>query len=183
MREPARVDEREIVDGYVRGDPEALRRVDHWVDVVLHDRFRSLWGDWDDVRQEVRIRLYRNLRHALFDGRSALRTYVHRLTCNVGVDFTRRRRSRRESPFTDDLRARLSAGDPDAASEVADRDLLTRGCGALSEDDRLLLRMVCGHRRSYAEVARDLGITEGAVKVRVHRLKIRLVERCRDLQG
>src|SRR5262245_59129615 len=172
-----------MVESYVRGDPKVLRIVDRWVDTVLRERFHSIRPDWDDVRQEVRIRVFRNLSRSLFDGRSSLRTYVYRIAANVCIDFSRREWQRREHPFTEELQARLRAKDGDAASELAERDLFAHVLTALRAKDRRLLNLVCAQRRSYAEVAEELGISEVAVRVRVFRLKDRIVKCCREKLG
>ena len=66
-------------------------------------------------------------------------------------------------------------------TDVIARDLLLRVIHGLPEGDRLLLTLVFGEHLSYSEVARRLGITEGAVKTRMCRCKDRIVQRGRDL--
>lgn len=181
MLESETDDERGLIEGYLRGDPAALRYVDGWIDVVLKESFRALQNDWDDVRQEVRIRVFRNLSRERFDGRSSLHTYVHRIARNVSIDFSRRAHRRRESGELEDLRAVAPGDPPGGAPTWMDRDVLLKVLEGMPEGDRVLLWLVCGLHYSYIEVAKHLKISEGAVKVRVHRCKDRLVKRCRAL--
>jgi len=61
------------------------------------------------------------------------------------------------------------------------RDLLLKILEDLSREDQLLVQMVFAEHCSYAEVARRLGISEGAARTRMSRCKDRLVESGRRL--
>lgn len=172
--------DQDIIAGVLRGDPSALRVLDGWTEGLLRERFRSLETDIEDVRQEVRLRVFDNLRRGAFDGRSSLFTYAYRIARNVCVDFARQPHRRRETDLAADARdvaTMEEGGDPERMSS----DLLERALSGLSASDLLLVRLVLGERRSYSEVARRMGIPEGTVKSRVWRCKDRLVRRCRDL--
>lgn len=175
MDRQADVDEGDLIRDYLKGDPAATQLVDEWINVVLRQDFRSLQEDWEDLRQETRIRLFRNLSRGRFGGRSALRTYVHRIAKNVAIDASRLAYRRRESGV--DLR-NFANTEPDKEvgdTDLAARDLFVKVLEQLPEGDRLLLSLVLGEHLSYVEVARRLGITEGAVKTRMFRCKERVV--------
>ena len=78
--------DRALAERYAEGDPFAIRNVDDWIEVVLHRHFRSLQSDWEDLRQEIRLRVLDNVRRKRFEGRSSLRTYVHGIARNAGID-------------------------------------------------------------------------------------------------
>src|SRR5262245_41076654 len=82
--------DRRLIQGLLRGDGEALRVLDGWVEVVLRESGNELRAEREDILQEVRIRVYRNLSRGLFDGRSSLRTYAHRIAKNTCIDLARR---------------------------------------------------------------------------------------------
>lgn len=170
-------DQRRLIEDYIRGNRSAFRLVDRWTDALLQARFRSLQGDWDDIRQEVRIRLFRNLSEGSFDGRSSLKTYAHRIARNVGVDFSRLAQRRMEDRL-EDTAVSETAADP---SPWIARDLLTQIVSGLAEEDRRILRLVFEEHCSYAEVAARLGIAEGTVKSRMSRCRDRMLKRYRSL--
>lgn len=145
---------------------------------------RRLLGDPSDAAdatQEVYIRVVRSVLG--FRGEAAFGTWLHRVTVNVCMSALRKR---------GDSRARgQSAGALDASFDelvapgrsledrVADGDLARRTANALAElsDDArevVVLRDVQG--LSTKETAELLGVSEGAVKVRLHRAHARLRE-------
>lgn len=179
MSDITSADERGLILEFLRGDLAALRTIDGWIEMALRDGFQSLRGEWDDLKQEIRIRVFRNLSRSCFDGRSSLRTYVHRIAKNVAIDTTRRARHAREG--REESRELPLATQESGLHRWMNRDLLIKVLDGLSEADRRLIVMVFTEHSSYAEVARRLGITEGAVKTRMSRCKDRLVERARRI--
>ena len=175
-------DQGRLIEGILRGDPEAIRVLDGWTDVVLRQCARSLQGEWNDLKQEVRARAIGNLSRHAFDGNSALRTYIHRIAKNVCIDALRssQRRRNREMSFE----GAAGAPSPTAPAEpwIA-RDLVHKLLEDFSDDDRTLLNLVFVEQLSYGEIAARLAIPEGTVKSRMHRCKNRIVERRRKLLG
>ena len=175
-------DDRLLIKRYLDGDPAALRTLDDWLGVVLREDFRSLRQEWGDLRQEIRTRLVRNFHLGAFNGHSTLRTYVHRISRNVAIDFSRRAYRRREvlvdpgDPHT----LLVAAGRSDMGGMLA-KDLLDKILARLSQDDRSLLRLVFELHYSYREVARELGIPEGTVKSRMSRCKDHILKLRREL--
>ena len=145
---------------------------------------RRLLGDPSDAAdatQEVYLRVVRSVLG--FRGEAAFGTWLHRVTTNACLTALRRR---------GDVRARgQSAGaldptfeqveSPDASPEehAVGRDLARRAAVALAElpDDArevVVLRDVEG--LTTRQAAAVLGISVGAVKVRLHRAHVRLRE-------
>ena len=141
-------------------------------------------ADAADATQEVYVRVVRSV--VGFRAQAAFGTWLHRVTVNVCATALRRR---------GDIRARGQvagskafavpgavdriASDEDTAQEVTNRDQVRRLAAALDqlEDDAravIVLRNVRG--LSTKETATMLGISEGAVKVRLHRAHARLRE-------
>ena len=178
-REP--MDDRELVERLMRGDRDAVDLAGSWIDAVLRLQFRALQEEWDDLRQEALRRIVQNLRHGRFEGRSGLHTYIHRVAKNVAIDAMRRAYRRREG--TGDSRSLVAARSTQRSDEqtLVDRDFLRTLLERLPEADRLLLRLVYGDHLSYAEVARALETTEGAVKARMARCKHRILSQHRRL--
>ena len=172
-------DDRLLIQRYLAGDPSAVRTLDEWLEVVLREDFRSLREDWEDLRQEIRVR---NFNLGAFNGHSALRTYVHRISRNVAIDFSRRAYRKREVRVNpSDPRSPLAAAGPSSLGGMLAKDLLDQILARLSPEDRSLLRLVFELHYSYDEVARQLGIPQGTVKSRVSRCKDRVLKLRREL--
>ena len=170
-------DDRQVIDDYLSGREAAIRTVARWIDAALRSRIPRPGVDVEDLRQEVHAKVLANLRDGRFDGRSTLRTYVHRIAMNTRIDAERR--SRRDGPREGSLEGiedRLPATQSPVAIEES-RDLAQRMMKSLPEMDRLILRLVFKENLSYSEIARRLGVGESAVKTRVMRCKNRLLQR------
>ncbi len=144
---------------------------------------RRLLGDPSDAAdatQEVYLRVVRSVLG--FRGEASFGTWLHRVTVNVcSTALTKRGdvRARGQSAGRVEMDVEIvdSAADPALRAETA--DLAARAAGALArlpEDARevVVLRDVQG--LSTKEAAKVLGISEGAVKVRLHRAHARLRE-------
>lgn len=168
-------DDRRLIRSVLAGDAEAIATLDSWIQAVLRSEFHRLREEWDDLRQEIRLRVYRNLRAGRFHGASELRTYVHRIARNTCIDAWRRSATRPESAAD---RVLDGPGDvsPDATTErLVSRDLLRKILLGSTPEERLLLKMVHAEHLSYAEIARRLGVAEGTIKARVFRCRDRLL--------
>jgi RNA polymerase sigma factor (sigma-70 family) len=170
----------DLIPRLLRGESGAVGAMDGWIDVVLRQEFRSLRNDWDDLRQEIRMRVLGCLAADRFKGGSALRTYVHRIARNAGIDFSRKAYRRRESSTGSDAPPGGSAVD-DGPARVLSRDFLDRVLEGLSTRDRMILDLIFAQHLSYTEVARKVGLTESAVKSLVFRCRNRLLKRRREL--
>ena len=145
---------------------------------------RQLLGDpadAADATQEVYLRVVRSV--LAFRGESAFGTWLHRVTVNVCLTALRRRgdvRARGQSAGSVDADFDdLASAEVSTEDRVADADLTRRTAHALAElpDDArqvVVLRDVQG--LSTKETAEVLGISQGAVKVRLHRAHARLRE-------
>lgn len=187
MKEPLGANPELVVSDYLRGDPEAVRVVDGWVEAVLRDGFLSLRGEWEDMKQEARARVFVCLQRSGYQGRSSLRTFVHRVARNTCIDYARRSRRHRggealDEETLDQESPAVGTESPEMRSWAA-RRMLARLMEGLPEEDRLMIQLVFQDFRSYAEVAAILNIPEGTVKSRVSRLRDRLLARRRDILG
>jgi RNA polymerase sigma-70 factor (ECF subfamily) len=179
---PPDADQARLIEAFLRGDREAARVVDGWIEFALRDGFRSMREEWEDLKQEIRLRIVTNLRGGRFAGESSLRTYVHRISRNAAIDLARRAyRHRERGGLTADGPIAMPARDEPAG--VMNRDLLSKLLDVLSERDRRLIDLVFAQHLSYAEVAELLGVKEGTVKARVFRSRSRLMRRWSELMA
>ena len=139
-----------------------------------------LTGDEDDARdvaQDVYLRAYRGLRR--FRGDAQFTTWLYRITANCSSNLLAKRARTRTEPLPDDVPLVDGHPDHDPELRVIGADERTRIAAALA----LLpwrLRQVIVLRDIYdlphGSIAAELGITEAAAKVRLHRARRRLRE-------
>ena len=138
-------------------------------------------ADAADATQEVYVRVVRSVLG--FRGEAAFGTWLHRVTVNVCMTALRRRgdvRARGQSAGTvDAVFDEIASSEASPEDRVTTADLARRTAKALAElpeDARevVVLRDVQG--LSTKETAELLGVSEGAVKVRLHRAHARLRE-------
>jgi RNA polymerase sigma-70 factor (ECF subfamily) len=164
-----------------KGAMDALIRASYGDVYALCRRLLGDPSDAADATQEVYVRVVRSV--MAFRGESAFGTWLHRVTVNVCMTALRRRgdvRARGQSAGYADFEPDELLSDDDGPAERAETaDLAGRTAQALaelSEDARevVVLRDLQG--LSTKETAELLGVTEGAVKVRLHRAHARLRE-------
>jgi RNA polymerase sigma-70 factor, ECF subfamily len=177
----------ELVRAVQRGDAgamEALIRATYAEVYALCMRLLGEPADAADATQEVYLRVMRSVRG--FRAEAAFGTWLHRVTVNVCATALRRRgdvRARGQSaghtPFAVPEAAGPLVVDDDPGERVVELEQgrrVTEAIGRLPPAARevVLLRDVRG--LSTRETAVMLGISEGAVKVRLHRAHARLRE-------
>lgn len=120
---------------------------------ITSETFLRAWHASDRIRTET------------------VKAYLFTIARNVFLQEVRR--SGRHVALTDGLPAGVP--DPQASVEAsAGFDALIDALRRLSESDRTALLMRCQHDLPYEEIARTLGISVAAAKVRVHRARLRL---------
>jgi len=139
---------------------------------------RRLVTDEDDARevvQEAYLRAYRSIRK--FRGDAQFTTWMYRITANCASTHLGRRRRDRHDELDDDLAVVDSHPERDPGL-AADASLLRARVDAAIADLPVRLRAVVVLRDLYdlnhAEIAEELGISESAAKVRLHRARRRL---------
>jgi len=143
----------------------------HYQDVF---RF-ALWltrdqSDAEDVASETFVRAWAR--------RGRLRTETlkaYLLAISRNVAFDRRKTARNH----EGLSPRHADDSPDPQRLAASReelDVITAALGQMPETDRTALILRSEHDLPYAEIARVLEISEGAARVKVHRVRRRLLD-------
>jgi RNA polymerase sigma-70 factor (ECF subfamily) len=118
-------------------------------------------GDDEDLYQEMQFQVWRSL--PSFRGEASLSTWVYRVALNTAIKH--RRRARRRIHPTEDV-DRASAKPAARAQEAILHDFLAT-LGAI--DRSVLLLYMEG--LSQQHIADVVGMNEGAVAVRIHRIK------------
>lgn len=126
----------------------------------------------DDILSETFVRLWHA--RARLD-LATVKGYLLAIARNLYLE--ERRRSRRIIALED--QAEIADSAPDAAQRASARDELRVVLDALQslpEVDRAAVLMRADGTLPYAEIARVLGITEVAAKVKVHRARLKLAQ-------
>ncbi|HLB61542.1 MAG TPA: RNA polymerase sigma factor [Actinomycetota bacterium] len=166
---------RELLAGCRRGDPRAFeelveltyRRAYALAYRLVGDRFEA-----EDVVQEAYLRMFRGL--AGFREEARFETWMHRIVTNTAFNQLKRRgRFGALVKEEEDLEVAV----PESAELRATvRDELERALAHLPEGQRTALVLKDVYGLSCKEIGHEIGIEEGAVKVRLHRARKRLRE-------
>jgi RNA polymerase sigma-70 factor, ECF subfamily len=137
-----------------------------------------LTGDEEDARdvvQEAYLRAYKGLKR--FRGDAQFSTWMYRITANCASTFLGRRHRNRHEELTDDLSTsdEHPAVNPEAQAEAsALRDRLQIALRALPPKLRAVIILRDVYDLPHEEIAAELGISESAAKVRLHRARRKL---------
>jgi RNA polymerase sigma-70 factor (ECF subfamily) len=178
-------------------EAECIRRIQAGESHVFHELIRpcerpiyflllSLLGneaEAEDAAQETVLKVYRNLH--LFRGESQFRTWVLSIARNEGLGRLRKLASRREDSLDAEMEEQGGDYTPailtswrEVPTEALERkelsDLLRKAIEELPENYRNIILLRDIEEMDVRETAAVLGISEGAVKVRLHRGRARL---------
>ena len=164
----------ELLAACRRGDRRAfeeLVRLTHRRVYALAYRLVEDRSDAEDVAQEAYLRIYRGL--AGFREEARFETWMYRIVANCAMTELKKRGRFGLLLSDEDLDVPV----PDRASERAlDRDELDRALAELPEGQRVAVVLKDVYGLSVREISEELGVEEGAVKVRLHRARKRLAE-------
>jgi RNA polymerase sigma-70 factor (ECF subfamily) len=177
---PAPTDLRPLVDAARRGDRAAfddLVRVTYSGTYTLAYRLTGNEDDARDVVQDAYLRAYRGLRR--FRGDAQFTTWLYRITANCSANLLARRARTRTEVLADDAPVVDVQPDHDPEGRVAGEDDRARVAGALAGlpwrlREVIVLRDI--YDLPHRTIATELGISEAAAKVRLHRARRRLRE-------
>lgn len=173
----------ELVDRLRAGDSQAYEQLINEYGGRLMAVARRLLRNEEDARdavQEAFLGAFRNLDQ--FEGTSRLSTWLHRIVVNASL-MKLRSKSRRPEQSIDDLLPKFNAGGeadelPRRWSEVSDaleqketRQLVQDLIGRLPDAYRTVLLLRDIEQLDTHEAAQALGISENAVKTRLHRAR------------
>jgi RNA polymerase sigma-70 factor (ECF subfamily) len=129
---------------------------------ITSETFVRVWTAGEDVRQET------------------VRAYLFTIARNLYRDSLRRSR-RLESLDGPHVDSRASAEKP--ADDRSELGFVLSAIQGLPESDRAILLMRGVEEMGYPEIARALGVSVAAAKVRVHRARVKLLNMTRPRVG
>ena len=125
----------------------------------------------DDLFQELALQLWKSL--ARFDGRCQLTTWAYRVQLNTAMSWRRKAaRTRKRMPQIEALSDQVT--DPSSGKAVTE-DRVQSLLASLNEADRAVLLMLMDNCET-SQIAEVMGVTEGAVRLRLHRVRKRIGE-------
>ncbi|HZT66540.1 MAG TPA: RNA polymerase sigma factor [Acidimicrobiales bacterium] len=176
-----------LVDAARAGDRSAfeeLVRATYADTYALAFRMTGDEEDASDVLQEAYLRAYRGLRR--FRGDAAFSTWLYRITANCASTHVTRRGRTRTSVLSPDavVPDDRPEHDPEARASVnSDRARVAAAVADLPPRLRAVVVLRDVYDLPHEAIAAELGISETAAKVRLHRARKRLRERLFPLRG
>jgi len=176
-----------LVSAAKAGDAGAYKelvRATHADTYTLAFRLTGNEEDAQDVVQEAYLRAYKGLKR--FRGDAAFSTWMYRITANCAATHLARRAHHRHDPLTDDdaVVDERPHANPDARlGAAAERELLHAALQSLAPEMRAVVVLRDVYDLPHEAIAAELGISEGAAKVRLHRARKKLRERLFPLRG
>jgi RNA polymerase sigma factor (sigma-70 family) len=161
----------DLVQRYLGGEPTAVAMVDGWLARAASPFRRGLAAEWEDVLQEIRMEVVRLLQAGQFRGDSRLKTYLWQVSCHTCLDVLRRLRRRTFVGLESAEAVPARGASPlDSVLQQEGGQAALRAFASLSPECRELWRMILSGL-SYRDIGRQLGVSEGALRVRAHRCR------------
>lgn len=187
LRNPAGADVDQLVEAARHGDHDAFEELVRQTHAGTYALARRLVTDPDDARdvaQEAYLRAFRSIRK--FRGDAQFSTWMHRITANCASTYLSRKRRHRHDELDEEVAVADLNPDNDPVAQ-ADARLLRDRLELALADLAPRLRAVVVLRDLYdfnhAEIAEELGISESAAKVRLHRARRQLRTQVFPLPG
>jgi RNA polymerase sigma-70 factor, ECF subfamily len=180
-------EEAQLVAAAKAGDSDAFAELVRATQADVYTLAYRLTGNEDDARdvaQEAFFRAFKSLKR--FRGDSRFSTWMYRITANcASTHLTRRSKGRHDELSDDDsVLDERPESDPEAMAEAG---ILRDRVSAALDDLPQILRAVVVLRDVYDlphdAIASELGISESAAKVRLHRARRKLRERLFPMPG
>ena len=171
----------ELVEAARGGDQRAFEQMVRLTTAETYTLALRLTGNEEDARdvtQEAYIRAYKGLKN--FRGDARFTTWLYRITANCASTNRGRQAKHRHDELTDEtpLADLRRESDPEGRAEDSlDRDRVSAALNALPETLRRVVVLRDIYDLPHEAIAEELGITEGAAKVRLHRARQKLRER------
>ena len=181
----------DIVSAAQAGSPGAIEQLHAIYSRRLYKKVLAITRnreDAEDVVQDTFLKVY--LAIDTFEGRSSIYSWLTRIAINTALMVLRRRRSRAEVLFdpqsdtwSETTYFEFKDAGPDPEQIYAQRQYRNKLlCEILNLEASLRtpLQMQMTKGVPIKEIGRALNLSEGAVKARLHRARIRLSAACRD---
>lgn len=163
---------------------EALVRLTYADTYTLAYRLTGDEEDAHDVVQESYLRAFRGIKR--FRGDAAFSTWLYRITANCASSQVARRGRARHEELDDDTPQTDGRADHDPELQAGlgyDRDRIEAALAGLPAKLRSVIVLRDIYDLPHESIAAELGISEAAAKVRLHRARRKLREQLFPLRG
>ncbi len=124
----------------------------------------------NDLLQETFLKVWQNLDK--FREQSMISTWIYRIAVNTCLTYLKKEKRQAK----DELTPNIIENQPEIISEKQEQIKLLYTCiSQLEENERLIITMVMDEI-PYPEIAEISGISEGNLRVKIHRIKQKLTE-------
>lgn len=130
-------------------------------------------GDVDsanDLMQETFLKVWQNLDK--FRQKSLISTWIYRIAVNTCLTFLRSEKRQAKDELTENIIENKIEEYSEKNEQIA---ILYKSISKLEENDRLIITMVLDEL-PYQQIAEISGISEGNLRVKIHRIKQKLTE-------
>lgn len=124
----------------------------------------------NDLMQETFIKVWQNLDK--FRNQALISTWIYRIAVNTCLSYLRVEKRQAKDELTDKIIENKQEEVSDKNEQVS---LLYKCISELEENERILITMVLDEV-PYPEIAQISGISEGNLRVKIHRIKQKLTE-------
>ena len=139
------------------------RNGDRWLGIAKAYATRE---ECEDLFQEMLMQIWKSL--ARHEGRSSLDTWAYRVALNTALTWKRGTRNRHFAKKVIALELDQMAGD--TGSQTREAKILNEFLASLSKKDRAIMLLFL-EAIPNQEAAEIMGITDGALRVRLHRIR------------
>lgn len=169
-------DDRKIVAGYLQGDGTALKQLDALVLAAARPYQSRLELWWDDLLQDIRLKIYELFLKDGFRGQTGLKTYVWKMVNHTCIDYLRKHQNKRMTALediqgTDVMQAAPSGELRSTAVNLGLLHILEK----VPENCRKLWQMILAGL-DYRQMSQKMALTEEALRVRVYRCRKKAVD-------
>ncbi|WP_423148307.1 RNA polymerase sigma factor [Rubrolithibacter danxiaensis] len=130
-------------------------------------------GDSDsanDLMQETFMKVWQNLDK--FRNKALISTWIYRIAVNTCLSYLRVEKRQAKDELTPNI---IENKEEELSSKNEEAALLYRCISKLEENERFIITMVLDEL-PYAEIAEVSGISEGNLRVKIHRIKQKLTD-------
>lgn len=172
----------ELISRILLGEQQLYEQlIRRYQDYVFTLTFRVIKNreDAEEVAQDVFIKAFRSLNN--FKGLSKFSTWLYTIVRNTCITFLRKKELEIYSMDNENIFAKVnSQHSPFDANELEQKAriaMANKAIGLLSPDDAEIITLFYKAEQSLEEISNILCIETNAVKVRLHRARIRLKEK------
>ncbi len=177
----------ELVAAAKDGDRSAFDALVRLTYAEMYTLAYRLTGDEEDARdvvQDAYLRAYRAIRR--FRGDASFTTWLYRITANCASSQVVKRSKHRHEVLDDEVRVpdgRLEQDPERLTDQSCDRDRISEALRQLPPRLRAVVVLRDIYDLPHETIAAELGISEAAAKVRLHRARRKLRERLFPLRA